>query len=69
MLPYRYMNKIIEILMKRDQLSEEEATDQIVAFQSEMWLNVGQGDDIFEWEDIFVSEFGLEPDFFEALIL
>ena len=63
------MIKIIEILMKRDQLSEEEATDQVTAFQSEMWLDVGQGGDIFEWEDAFVSEFGLEPDFFEALIL
>ena len=55
--------------MKRDQLSEEEATDQVVAFQSEMWLDVGQGGDIFEWEHMFTSEFGLEPDFFEALIL
>lgn len=63
------MNKIIEILMKRDQLSEEEATDQVVAFQSEMWLDVGLGGDIFEWEHMFTSEFGLEPDFFEALIL
>jgi hypothetical protein len=63
------MIKIIEILMKRDQLSEQEATDQVAAFQSEMWLDVGQGGDIFEWEESFTSEFGLEPDFFEALIL
>ena len=69
MLPFRYMIKIIEILMKRDQLSEEEATDQVAAFQSEMWLDVGQGGDIFEWEQAFTSEFGLEPDFFETLIL
>ena len=55
--------------MKRDQLSEEEATDQVAAFQSEMWLDVAQGGDVCEWEDAFVSEFGLEPDFFELLIL
>jgi len=54
--------------MKRDQLSEQEATDQVVAFQSEMWLDVGLGGDIFEWEHMFTSEFGLEPDFFEALL-
>ena len=63
------MIKIIEILMKRDQLSKEEASDQVTAFQSEMWLDIGQGGDICEWEDAFTSEFGLEPDFFELLIL
>lgn len=63
------MIKIIEVLVKRDELSEEEASDQVIAFQSEMWLDVAQGGDICEWEHAFTSEFGLEPDFFELLIL
>jgi hypothetical protein len=63
------MKRIIEILMTRDGLSREEAEDQVTAFTSEMWADVGQGGSLFEWEDSFSSEFGLEPDFFEDLVL
>jgi len=63
------MQRIIKILMDRDGLSREEAEDQLTAFNSEMWLDVGQGGDLFEWEESFTSEFGLEPDFFEDLVL
>jgi len=55
--------------MTRDGLSREEAEDQVTAFNSEMWMDVGQGGSLFEWEDAFSSEFGLEPDFFEDLVL
>ena len=41
----------------------------MTAFFSEMALDINQGGDLFEWEDIFTSEFGLEPDFFEDLAL
>lgn len=54
--------------MDRDGLSREEAEDQVTAFTSEMWLDIGQGGDPSEWEHIFMSEFSLEPDFFELLI-
>jgi hypothetical protein len=63
------MKRIIEILMTRDGLSRQEAEDQVVAFNSEMWADVGQGGSLFDWEDSFSSEFGLEPDFFEDLVL
>jgi len=63
------MKRIIDTLIHRDGLSREEAEDQLTAFTSEMWLDVGQGGDLFEWEDAFLSEFGLEPDFFEDLVL
>jgi hypothetical protein len=62
------MKRIIEILMTRDGLSRQEAEDQVTAFTSEMWMDVGQGGDLFEWEEAFSSEFGLEPDFFEGLV-
>lgn len=55
--------------MTRDGLSREEAEDQVTAFTSEMWADVGQGGSLFEWEDSFSSEFGLEPNFFEGLVL
>ena len=55
--------------MTRDGLSRKEAEDQVTAFTSEMWMDVGQGGSLFEWEDSFSSEFGLEPDFFEDLVL
>jgi len=63
------MKRIIDTLMHRDGISREEAEDQLTAFTSEMWLDVGQGGDLSEWEDAFLSEFGLEPDFFEDLVL
>jgi hypothetical protein len=64
-----FMKRIINILMERDGLTRQEAEDQVTAFNSEMWLDVGQGGSLFEWEDSFSSEFGLEPDFFEDLVL
>jgi hypothetical protein len=63
------MKRIIEILMTRDGLSREEAEDQVTAFTSEMWMDVEQGGSLFDWEDSFSGEFGLEPDFFEDLVL
>jgi hypothetical protein len=63
------MNRIVKILMERDGLSHEDAELQVSAFFSEMALDVNQGGDLFEWEDLFVDEFGLEPDFFEDLAL
>lgn len=63
------MNEIIKILMERDGLSHDDAELQVSAFFSEMALNVNQGGSLFEWEELFTDEFGLEPDFFEDLAL
>ena len=63
------MKRIIDILVKRDGLSREDATLQVESFHSDLWLNVNQGGSLFEWEELFVDEFGLEPDFFEDLVL
>ena len=54
--------------MERDGLSHEEAQDQVVAFNSEMWADVGQGGSLLEWEETFTDEFSLEPDFFLELV-
>jgi hypothetical protein len=63
------MNKIVKVLMERDGLSREDAELQVESFQSEMWLDVTQGGSLWDWEDSFVDEFGLEPDFFEGFVL
>ena len=55
--------------MERDGLSREDADLQVSAFFSEMALDISQGGDLFEWEELFTDEFGLEPDFFEDLAL
>ena len=69
-MPYCiYMIKIIETIMDRDGLSLEDATNQVEAFKAEMFLDVTQGGDIWAWEELFTSEFQLEPDFFEDLAI
>ena len=55
--------------MNRDGLSREEAENQVTAFNSTMWQDIGQGGSLSDWENHFVSEFFLEPDFFEDLVL
>ena len=54
--------------MERDGLSREDAIHQTATFFREMSEDISTGGDPFEWEDNFMSEFGLEPDFFEDLL-
>ena len=54
--------------MERDQLSKEDAIRQTATFFREMSEDIATGGDPSEWEDNFMSEFGLEPDFFEDLL-
>lgn len=57
------MNNVIEILMKRDGLTKEEAKDLISETREEIMSN-----DPFEADDILMSNLGLEPDYlFEIL--
>ena len=62
------MKRIVKILMERDGLTKEEAISQTATFFREMSEDIATGGDPFEWEDNFMSEFGLEPDFFEDLL-
>ena len=54
--------------MTRDGLSREEAVKQVKDFFNAMREDINSGGDPFEWENEFVQEFGLEPDFFEDFI-
>lgn len=55
------MNHIVEILMKRDDMTEEEATDMLRNAQ----LEVFEGADP---EEVLFDTFGLEPDYIDDLV-
>lgn len=63
------MKATIEILMSRDGLSQAEATKQVLTFFKSMTAGVEEGDSVSLWENQFVEEFGLEPDYFEDFAL
>ena len=54
--------------MSRDGLSREEAVKQVKDFFLGMQEDIQSGGDPFSWENDFVQEFGLEPDYFEDFI-
>lgn len=63
------MNRIIEILMKRDNLSLNEATNLFEEVQNEVMEAIANGDGLLAIENIIADELGLEPDYFEDLIM
>ena len=62
------MKETVKVLMSRDGLSQAEAVKQVVNFFNEMKADWQDGGDLSGWEHIFISEFGLEPDFFEDFL-
>ena len=54
--------------MSRDGLTQAQAVKQVVQFFKDMESDIKDGGDISEWEHIFMSEFGLEPDYFEDFL-
>jgi hypothetical protein len=62
------MKETVKILMSRDGLSQAEAVKQVVTFFKAMQQDVNEGGNPFTWENEFVQEFGLEPDYFEDFI-
>ena len=62
------MNKIIEILMHRDGISEIEAYNIVEECIAELRDAFRRGTDLTECEDIIADYLGLEPDYLEYLI-
>lgn len=56
------MEEVIQILMARDGISQEEATARVKEVR-EMLLEALDSGDTESLEDIFMDELGLEPDF------
>jgi len=59
------MNEIIKILMERDDLTKEEATQVFNEGRDRILENIG---DPFEVEEIMMEEFGLEMDYIMDII-
>jgi hypothetical protein len=53
---------IVEILIRRDMMSEEEARELIAEFQEEL-LGMTSSHSLSAIEEIFSDYFGLEPDY------
>ena len=56
------MNRVIKILMRRDDLTYEEAKEAYLKCREAMIEAIEEGD-TFEAEEILRSELGLEPDY------
>ena len=61
------MNEIVEILMRRDGISQLKAENLIEECREEVWGAVARGN-YQECEDIVASYLGLEPDYLEYLL-
>ena len=62
------MKETVKILMSRDGLTQAEAVKQVIDFFKGMQADISDGGDPWEWENQFVQEFGLEPDYFEDFL-
>ena len=61
------MNRIIEVLMNRDGMTEEEATDLYRSVKPDIMDAIANGDSDLV-DDLMAEEFGLEPDYILDLL-
>ena len=61
------MNRIVKILMQRDEMSKEEAQELLQETRDAMMAAIDAGD-FFEVEDIMADYLGLEPDYIFDII-
>lgn len=59
------MKTVKQVLLERDGLSEIEANNQISEFRATMYDLIEEGEDL---EEIFMEEFGLEPDYLDEFL-
>jgi len=59
------MNRIVQVLMDRDGLTEEDAKEQVAEMMEDFHERLAEGEDP---SDICEEYFGLEPDYLEELI-
>lgn len=61
------MNRVVEILMKRDNMTEKEANDLLDVVRNDIDVCLADGD--FDGvEDVIASMLGLEPDYIPDII-
>lgn len=62
------MKEIIDILMRRDDISENEARNLVEDCMEEVETAIAEGR-YYEAEDIFMQEIGLEPDYLMNILI
>lgn len=62
------MNKVVEILMRRNGMTEEEAREE-VAYCTELMNEAIADGDFFEAEEIMLYNLGLEPDYIIDMLI
>ena len=60
-------NRVVQILMDRDGITEEEAKQMIEDCRSEL-LDAIDGTNVLSPEEVIEGELGLEPDYFEDIL-
>ena len=58
---------IVETLMRRDNISREEAKEQVKAFKADLMEAIESGDYNYA-HDMIMDDLGLEPDYLDELI-
>lgn len=61
-------NELIAILMRRDDLTRNEAKAIVAEVKENMQIMVDEGFGLIDLEDYFQDELGLEPDYMEELL-
>ena len=64
---YKSMNEIVEILMRRDDISQLEAENLVEECREEIFSAAARGS-YQECEDIVASYLGLEPDYLDLML-
>ena len=56
------MNRVVKILMKRDDISEKEATEMVLETKEALEEAINSGN-LFEADEVIMNYLGLEPDY------
>ena len=62
------MNKIVDVLMRRDGLSKDEAIEAYTDFKEEIESMMDDDVSVFEIEEYFVDILGLELEYLDDLL-
>ena len=63
------MEEIVSILMRRDNMTREDAIDLFLQTEEEIQEAIQGGEGYYEVEDILMDNLGLEPDYLDYFIM
>lgn len=62
------IKSIKETIMERDNLPEEEVMEMIEYFKDDLRVYINDGYSLSEIQEIFMYDFGLEPDYLQEIL-